>query len=249
MTHTLVQRGHFDSILWHAQSHLLVLRHEGELPILLCNKSKFLLKLLFSFLRRGLLSPTPHLSSIDISDELQRLLQSLAHAELQLLDGSHILHAELSTRFRRAVAFRGQKVIAVRQGSKISEMEKGGAGTDRSSWWSPCRGWQRCLIWRAPPDWSPLTFQEDWETVLTAGKECIWCQNEMHLCWCTLLLVLISLLCELLLLWRFLTFRNILHHDEPPSSTASSATWTAKECSVKHASSTREVLILYCQHI
>lgn len=34
-------------------------------------------------------------------------------------------------------------------------------------------------------------------------------------CHCTLLLVLISLLCELLLLWRFLTFRNIVHHDEP----------------------------------
>lgn len=34
------------------------------------------------------------------------------------------------------------------------------------------------------------------------------------LCFCTLLLVLISLLCELLLLWRFLTFRNILHHDD-----------------------------------
>lgn len=33
-------------------------------------------------------------------------------------------------------------------------------------------------------------------------------------CRCTLLLVLISLLCELLLLWRFLTFRNIVHHDE-----------------------------------
>lgn len=35
-----------------------------------------------------------------------------------------------------------------------------------------------------------------------------------------LLLVLISLLCELLLLWRFLTFRNILHHDDriQPSS-------------------------------
>lgn len=33
-------------------------------------------------------------------------------------------------------------------------------------------------------------------------------------CWCALLLVLISLLCELLLLWRFLTFRNILHHDD-----------------------------------
>lgn len=30
----------------------------------------------------------------------------------------------------------------------------------------------------------------------------------------TLLFVLISLLCELLLLWRFLPFRNILHHDD-----------------------------------
>lgn len=38
----------------------------------------------------------------------------------------------------------------------------------------------------------------------------------------TLLLLLISLLCELLLLWRFLTFRNILHHDDriQPSSSA-----------------------------
>lgn len=31
----------------------------------------------------------------------------------------------------------------------------------------------------------------------------------------TLLLVLISLLWELLLLWRFFTFRNMAHHDEP----------------------------------
>lgn len=36
----------------------------------------------------------------------------------------------------------------------------------------------------------------------------------MLMCSCALLLVLISLLCELLLLWRFLTFRNILHHDD-----------------------------------
>lgn len=34
-THTLVQRGHFDSILGHSQNHLLVLRHEGKLPTLL----------------------------------------------------------------------------------------------------------------------------------------------------------------------------------------------------------------------
>lgn len=39
--------------------------------------------------------------------------------------------------------------------------------------------------------------------------------NEIYMRCCTLLLVLISLLCELLLLWRFLTFRNIVHHDEP----------------------------------
>lgn len=39
--------------------------------------------------------------------------------------------------------------------------------------------------------------------------------NKLYVCCRTLLLVLISLLCELLLLWRFLTFRNIVHHDEP----------------------------------
>lgn len=50
----------------------------------------------------------PHLSGINVSDELQRLLQGLAHAELQLLDGSHILDTELGARFRRAVAFNGE---------------------------------------------------------------------------------------------------------------------------------------------
>lgn len=42
-------------------------------------------------------------------------------------------------------------------------------------------------------------------------------EMEQNLCF-TLLLVLISLLWELLLLWRFFTFRNMVHHDEPQAA-------------------------------
>lgn len=50
-----------------------------------------------------------HLSRIDVADEVQRLLEGLAHFKLQLLNRSHIPHPELSTRFRRVVAY-GDKV-------------------------------------------------------------------------------------------------------------------------------------------
>lgn len=53
------------------------------------------------------------------------------------------------------------------------------------------------------------------------------------LCFCTLLLVLISLLCELLLLWRFLTFRNILHHDDRIQTPEASKPGSSQHKSVK----------------
>lgn len=69
---TLVQRGHFDSVLGHSQDHLLVSRNKRQLSILL--------------------------SGVDVIDEVQRLLEGSAHVKLELLDGSHILDPELSTR-------------------------------------------------------------------------------------------------------------------------------------------------------
>lgn len=171
-THTLVQRGHFDSILGHTQNHLLILRHEGKLPTLLL-KHENIFQRSSSVLRLQVLPPAPpHLSGVNVSDELQRLLQGLAHAELQLLDGSHILDAELGTRFRSAVAFGGEMVEALRHGRGIRGMEEREAGTDRSSWWSLCRGWRRCSIWTALPNWSPPTFQEEAKhSFFTSGAE------------------------------------------------------------------------------
>lgn len=174
-THTLVQRGHFDSILGHAQDHLLVLRHKGKLPILLLEHIKHFLNVPLQCHDFKLAPPVPHLSGVNVRDELQRLLQRLAHAELQLLDGSHILDAELGARFGRAVAFSGEQVEALRQrqGVQGNGRGRGGGGTDWSSWWSLCRGWRRCSIWTALPSWSPLTFQEEAKhsLLLTSGAE------------------------------------------------------------------------------
>lgn len=112
-----------------------------------------------------------HLSGINVGDELQRLLQGLAHAELQLLDGSHILDAELGARLRRAVAFSG--VTGGGGETKEGNSRDGGmeAGTDRSSWWSLCRGWRPCWIWTVLPDWSPRTIQEEFKHSSRAGRK------------------------------------------------------------------------------
>lgn len=53
-------------------------------------------------------SPASYLSSINIVDEVQRLLEGLAHVKLQLLDGPHILHPELGACVRRAVTCGGR---------------------------------------------------------------------------------------------------------------------------------------------
>lgn len=101
--------------------------------------------------------------------------------------------------------------------------DEGRRNTDRNSWWSRCQGWRLCWTWIDLPNWSPQTanIQKHGLVLSTTSREME--QNVRF----TLLLVLISLLWELLLLWRFFTFRNMVHHDEPQvaSPPPTSATW------------------------
>lgn len=75
-----------------------------------------------SLLNRRVSLAASHLSCIDVADEVQRLLEGLAHVELQLLYCSHILHPELGVRFRRAVAY-GDRVN--KQKGRGSQTETG----------------------------------------------------------------------------------------------------------------------------
>lgn len=64
-THTLVQWGHFDTVLGHAQDHLSVSGNERKLPILLWREADSTK----SFLTRGNVPPIP---SCDLPPELHR---------------------------------------------------------------------------------------------------------------------------------------------------------------------------------
>lgn len=87
--------------------------------------------------------------------------------------------------------------------------------THQNSWWSQCQDWRRCWTWTDPPSWSPQTATSQKNKRLAVSKP----SREVEQRWTfTLLLVLISLLWELLLLWRFFTFRNMVHHDEPQAA-------------------------------
>lgn len=103
-----------------------------------------------------------------------------------------------------------------RRGEEAPRVDhEGRSRTHQNSWWSRCRDWRRCWTWTDPPGWSPQTANSQ-QHGLAASRAGGAVQRSWRF---TLLLVLISLLWELLLLlWRFFTFRNMVHHDEPQAA-------------------------------